>query len=569
MKSDQENSTVVANGAGFPQIEFELVQDQEAEETDGIKKCAGLQSCFEKCTHPCLASSHPLPHNANCPSRFLDNFLCPPHSRMGAIIFMILITASIWATLVSVTGDTALPGGNLFALLVLFVACWCGGYLVRLIRLPPLLGMLVVGGMLGNVPYIDVAKNMDRAYIFSLRQIALTIILTRAGLGLDPKALRRLSFVVVRLAFLPCLTETIVDGIAGHLILGIPWQWGFMLGFVISAVSPAVIVPSLLGLGERGYGLEKGIPTLVIAAASIDDVLAITGFGVLLGITFSIGDIVWTLFKGPLEVIVGTTYGIVGGIILWYIPQKTSKHLHLFRSALLMALGLMAIFGSIKMHWAGAGPLAALTVPFVAAIRWRTEFKGQQDPIEDVVGVLWMLFQPFLFGLIGSEVKVSSLDGQVVGNWLGIAVLTIGLIARVLVSFLAVFFTNLNFKERFFIAMAWLPKATVQAAIGTVALDLAMKNNDKDSEELGKKVLTLAVLSILLTAPLGSLLISISGPLLLERQDSPTVEEEISKTSLGKQEVKDWEMLNTSNEDERELREEEKELRAEEGDTGV
>ncbi|KAI8793850.1 mitochondrial sodium/hydrogen exchanger 9B2, partial [Biomphalaria glabrata] len=149
-------------------------------------------------------------------------------------------------------------------------------------------------------------------------QIALTVILTRAGLGLDPKALRRLSFVVLRLAFLPCLTETIIDGIASHLILGFPWQWAFMLGFVIAAVSPAVVVPSLISIGERRFGIDKGIPTLVIAAASLDDILAITGFGVLLGITFSTGDIAWTLSKGPLEVVLGTVYGIIGGIILWF-----------------------------------------------------------------------------------------------------------------------------------------------------------------------------------------------------------------------------------------------------------
>ncbi|KAH9519772.1 Sodium/hydrogen exchanger 9B2 [Bulinus truncatus] len=416
-----------------------------------------------------------------------------------------------------------MPGGNLFALFVLFVACWTGGYVMRLIRLPPLLGMLIAGGILGNVPYINIAKDIDQTWLFTLRQIALTVILTRAGLGLDPKALKRLSFVVLRLAFLPCLTETVVDGIASHLILGLPWQWGFMLGFVIAAVSPAVIVPSLLNLSERRFGIDKGIPTLVIAAASVDDILAITGFGVLLGITFSTGDIVWTLSKGPLEVIIGVVYGVVGGIVLWYIPQKSSKLLLFFRTVLLMTFGLMAVFGSIKLHWAGAGPLAALTVPFVAAIRWRSELKeNEKVPIENVFGVMWMIFQPFLFGLIGSEVDVLQLDIDVVG--LGIAVLAIGLTARIIVSFLSVFFTNLSYKERLFVAVAWLPKATVQAAIGTVAYDLARKNSDATAEGLGKQVLNLAVLSILVTAPLGSILISLLGPKLLHETPYPTLE---------------------------------------------
>ncbi|CAG5128447.1 unnamed protein product [Candidula unifasciata] len=487
-----------------------------AREEEESRVCSRLKICFQSCTRPCLAKSHPLPYNAGCCRKFWDNFLCPPHSRMAAVIFIICFSASAWTALYSMTDKEALPGGNLFSLLVLFVACWCGGYLVGLVRLPPLLGMLLVGGALGNVPYIAVAKDIDPSWSSSLRQIALTIILTRAGLGLDPQALRRLSFVVLRLAFLPCLAETLVDGIACHLILGFPWPWAFMLGFVIAAVSPAVVVPSLLGLSDRGFGIDKGIPTLIIAAASVDDVLAITGFGVLLGISFSSGNIVWTLFKGPLEALAGVACGVVGGILMWYIPQRSSKNHLLFRSTLLMVLSLMFLFGSNKLNWAGAGPLASLTLPFIAALRWRAELKsGEQNPVDDVVGVLWMMFQPLLFGLIGAEVDVTSLDGSLVG--FGIAVLGIGLFFRGIVSFLSVFGTNLTLREKLFIPFAWLPKATVQAAIGAVALDTAMAKGDEDLISLGKQILNLAVLSIILTAPLGSLLIAILGPLLLNK----------------------------------------------------
>ncbi|RUS84137.1 hypothetical protein EGW08_008111 [Elysia chlorotica] len=473
--------------------------------------CSGLRSCFQSCTRPCLATSHPLPENATWWGRLLDNFLCPPHSRAGAVLFIAVFAVVGWATLLAMTGDAALPGGNLFSLAVLFVACWCGGYVVGLIRLPPLLGMLLVGAVLGNVSGVDFARDIHQSWSSGCRQIALTIILIRAGLGLDPKALRRLSFVVLRLAFLPCLVETMVGGISSHLILGFPWPWAFMQGFIIAAVSPAVVVPSLLGLSDRGYGLDKGIPTLVIAAASLDDVLAITGFGVMLGITFSSGNVLWTLAKGPLEAIVGVAVGVVGGFILWYIPQKSSKHLVLFRSSLLLCFGLLSIFGSHKVGWAGAGPLAALTLPFVAALRWRAELAegekvefdkgvkmgyasrlvgcflvGENNPVQDVVGVLWMIFQPLLFGLIGAEVKINSLSGGTVG--LGVAVLAIGLTFRALVSFLAVMRTDLNLRERIFVPIAWLPKATVQAAIGAIALDTAKENGDSDLIQLGEEV---------------------------------------------------------------------------------
>lgn len=387
--------------------------------------------------------------------------------------------------------------------------------MVNLIKLPPLLGMLLVGAILGNVEGVDFARDIYPSWSSGCRQIALTIILTRAGLGLDPHALRRLSFVVLRLAFLPCLVETLAGGICSHLILGFPWPWAFMQGFIIAAVSPAVVVPSLLGLSERCYGLDKGIPTLVIAAASLDDVLAITGFGVTLGISFSSGNVLWTLAKGPLEAIVGVAVGVAGGLIMWYMPQKSSKHLVLFRSSLLLLMGLMCIFGSHKIGWGGAGPLAALTLPFVAAIRWRTELgPGEKSPVQDVVGILWMIFQPLLFGLIGAEVKINSLSGDTIG--LGVVVLVIGLAFRSIVAYLAVMRTDLNLKERLFVPIAWLPKATVQAAIGAIALDQAKLDGDPDLIKMGEEVLMLAVLVILITAPIGAVGIALSGPRLLK-----------------------------------------------------
>ncbi|GFR84750.1 mitochondrial sodium/hydrogen exchanger 9B2-like [Elysia marginata] len=504
---------------GTEMADFEMADDTDKKNTEDQALppscCSGLRTCFLSCTRPCLAESHPLRRDAPCWRRLLDNFLCPPHSRSGAVLFIAIFSVTGWATLLAMTGEAALPGGNLFSLAVLFIACWCGGYLVNLMRLPPLLGMLIVGAVLGNAPHVDFARDILPSWSSGCRQIALAIILIRAGLGLDPQALRRLSFVVLRLALLPCLVEAVVGGISTHLILGFPWPWGFMVGFIIAAVSPAVVVPSMLSLSDKGYGLDKGIPTLVIAAGSLDDVLAITGFGVMLGISFSSGNILWTLAKGPIEAIVGVAVGIVGGLIIWYIPQKTSKYLLLFRSSLLLCLGLLAIFGSQKIHWAGAGPLAALTLPFVAALRWRSQLgEGVKNPVQDVVGILWMIFQPLLFGLIGAEVKIDSLDGDTVG--LGVAVLAIGLCFRALVSYLAVLGTDLNLKERLFIPIAWLPKATVQAAIGAVALDRAKDVGDEDLIKLGEQILMLAVLVILITAPIGAVGISLTGPRLLK-----------------------------------------------------
>ncbi|KAL8579403.1 hypothetical protein ACOMHN_026768 [Nucella lapillus] len=527
MTANEDTGTVKDVLSDHSQVECEITVRQ-TEDVKQSTRCNRCKARLLQFLRPILWEYHPMPSNPGRLREFLNHLYCPPHGRIGAILFVVFLGFVWWGTLYSLTGDVALPGGNLFSLFLVLFFCWSGGYVVQIFNLPPLLGMLIVGVMLGNVPKIDIAKNIGQEWSSGCRQIALAIILVRAGLGLDPAALRRLSLVVIRLAFSPCLAESITDGIASHLILGFPWVWGFILGqlfcnpfgslgmFVIAAVSPAVVVPCLLSLSERGYGLNKGVPTLVIAAASIDDVLAITGFGVFIGIAFSTGDLAWNIVKGPLEAIVGILIGITIGVILWYVPQRNSKNLILFRSSLLVGFALLVIFGSKKVEWSGSGPLAALTLAFVAALRWRKEYKqGEMNPVEGVVGVLWMIFQPLLFGLIGAAVDVSKLEAKTVG--MGIAVLGIGLSVRCCVAYLAVMGTNLTKKEKLFIPVSWLPKATVQAAIGAIAFDMATEKKDEELIGYGETILQLAVLSILITAPIGAALVTVLGPILLHR----------------------------------------------------
>lgn len=164
-----------------------------------------------------------LPEHPTCAERVHHAFLCPPHGRVADIIVKLLLGLLVWLTALSVFKDDALPGGNIFALLVLVYSAFVGGYVVSLIRLPPLLGMLIAGFLLRNVPRINVAGDIDPRWSSVLRNVALTVILTRAGLGLDGKALRKLSKSVLLLSFLPCTTEAISVGIAAFLILGFPW----------------------------------------------------------------------------------------------------------------------------------------------------------------------------------------------------------------------------------------------------------------------------------------------------------------------------------------------------------
>jgi len=511
-----------------------------------------LEANMTKFFRPILVSKNPLSNHPTSKNKILHSFRCPPHGVVARIWTLVILVLALWAACLSVfvpvsessenstkcesehnanfghTGSIAEPpGGTIFILIVLIVFALLSGKLFSLARLPPLLGMLLTGIVIKNIPGMTFDQYWTRTSSI-LRGIALVVILMRAGLGLDPQALKRLSGMVFRLAFTPCLVETVVVAVASHLLLGFPWMWGFMLGFVLAAVSPAVVVPSLLGLQERGYGVDKGIPTLVIAAASVDDVLAISGFTILLGITFKPEqDLLTVVFQGPKEAVIGLLFGIAWALLVTLFPGKDDAKMGPFRFVILFLGGIIAYFGSKAVELEGAGALAVLVMAFVAGIGWRKLGWTDENTVTKTLADFWVIFQPILFGLIGTEIQVSELDPNTVG--LGIAVLVISISFRLVVSYLAVLGGDLNIKERIFISMAWLPKATVQAALGPVALD-SLYNSDLDPnsdlyklrKELGLKILTIAVLVILITAPIGSIAITLSGPKLLNKKSSNT-----------------------------------------------
>jgi len=559
----------------------------------------------------------------------------PPSGEVATFLTIALTVISVFLMARAVLGPIAAPGGTIFALLVLIVLALLGGLVVKLIgmmigrilgidlSLPPLLGMLLVGICLKNVPYnfgqfgraechgefgdslndisdfnssefdehvygfkvelnkapqfnqsghsLDqhledthnqtlarlrrslsaahddhhdgnhteepfdsckkryIGHELDPLISRTLRSICLTVILLMAGLELDPVALWNLSAMVIRATFIPCFVEATAVAVFSVLLLGFTWPIGFMLGFVLAAVSPAVIIPSLMNLSERGYGVAKGIPTLVIAACSADDVVAISGFGIFLGITFKEdASVTQLVLHGPIEVCIGLLFGVAWGILAQWIPNKNHKNVAFFRFLILFFGGLIALFGAHQIHYDGAGGLAAIIMAFVAGMRWRKEGWGDHNPVTNTFRKMWIILEPVIFALIGTEIQVDKIVWETLG--MGVLVLILALVLRMIGTYFAVSCGNLNSKEKIFMAFAWLPKATVQAALGPVFLDNVLKNNiDKEvvNEETGNTILTLAVLSILITAPLGAIAILALGPLLLTNDDAPKELDEV------------------------------------------
>ncbi|XP_060635136.2 sodium/hydrogen exchanger 9B2-like isoform X1 [Anolis sagrei] len=475
-------------------------------------------------------TQEPLPEPTTL-GRMKQICACPPQGILAKIVTYGTAIVLVWAVIWSITGEECLPGGNLFGILFLFFFAVIGGKLMGLIKLPglppfpPLLGMLLVGFLLRNVPYLTDIIQIKVKWGATLRNIALSVILVRAGLGLDPKALKKLKAVCLRLSMGPCLTEACVAAVLAHFLMHLPWQWGFMLGFVLGAVSPAVVVPSMLVLQAGGYGVDKGVPTLLMAAGSFDDILAITGFNTCLGIAFSSGSTLDNILRGLLEVAVGIAAGGLLGIFVRYFPSKDQESLVWKRAFFVMSLSMFAVFGSMYFGFPGTGGLCTIVLAFLAGIAWSDEKKE----VEKIIAVAWEIFQPFLFGLIGAEITVASLKPETVG--LCVATLFVGLTARITATFLLVCFAGFNIKEKIFISLAWIPKATVQAAIGSVALDTARTQQDEALEKYGMDVLTVAFLAILITAPIGALIIGLAGPQLLHKTTKDNGNEDHGQTA--------------------------------------
>ncbi|XP_070470221.1 sodium/hydrogen exchanger 9B1 [Equus przewalskii] len=472
-----------------------------------------------------------LPETEGAKPQMEKESSCPPRGATNKIITQGVILFMIWCITWSLSGPEVLPGGNLFGVLIIFYGAIIGGKLLELIRvpsvpqLPPLLGMLLAGFTIRNVPFISKHVHISNMWSSTLRNTALTIILIRAGLGLDPQALKHSKGLCLRMSMGPCLMEACAAAVISHFLMNFPWQWGFLLGFVLGAVSPAVVVPSMLVLQEKGYGIEKGIPTLLIAASSLEDILAITGFNTCLSIVFSTGGILGNVIASFWDVLVGVLVGTLLGFFLRYFPSGDQTRLSLKRAFLLVSLCVSAVLGGHRLGLHGAGGLCTLVLTFIAGMSWSKE----KMKVQKIISTVWNVFQPLLFGLVGSEVSVASLKSNAIG--LCVATLSLALLIRISSAFALVCFAGFSFKEKIFIALSWMPKATVQAVLGPLALETA-RINAPHLEAYSKDVMTVAFLAILITAPNGALIIGILGPKLLTRCDASKIKMELTELKL-------------------------------------
>lgn len=376
------------------------------------------------------------------------------------------------------------------------------GWICRKIKLPSLLGMLITGIVLG--PYVLNVLDIKLLGISAdLRKIALIIILTRAGLGLDLTSLKKIGRPAVLMCFVPATFELAGMLLLAPRLMGMRLLEAAVMGAVLAAVSPAVVVPRMVKLMEEGYGVKEGIPQLILAGASVDDVYVIVLFSTFSGMMQGEGASVIRFVNIPVSIILGMIIGLTIGILLAFYFQKV----HIRDTAkVLIILGISFLLAAAEDSLTTPVTFSALIAIMFIGVGLQRKREAVAKRLAVKYGKLWVAAEVFLFVLVGATVNIGYLGRGGVRALLMIAGALLFRMAGVWVCLLG---TGLKTGEKAFTMLAYTPKATVQAAIGGIPLALGFA--------CGDTVLTVAVLAIVLTALLGAFAIDLSYRKLLTK----------------------------------------------------
>lgn len=388
----------------------------------------------------------------------------------------------------------------LLSIALIMLIGMASGYICRRLKLPGLLGMIITGIILG--PYVlDLIDPLILNISADLRKIALIIILTRAGLTLDINDLKRVGRPAILMCFVPATFELAGMLLLAPRILGISLLEAAIMGAVVAAVSPAVVVPKMIKLIDEGYGTKKSIPQLILAGASVDDVYVIVLFSTFTGLAKGDRVSAMSFINIPVSVVLGIALGIASGWLLAVYFKKVHV-----RDTIKVIIVLSISFILVSAENALSTPItfsALIAVMFmgIALSRYRNETAVR---LSGKFNRLWVGAEVVLFVLVGASVDI----GYALSAGAGAVILIFGVLTfRIAGVFVCLTGTNLNMKERLFCMLAYTPKATVQAAIGSVPLAMGLS--------CGSIVLTVAVLAILITAPLGAFMIDLTYKKLL------------------------------------------------------
>ena len=382
----------------------------------------------------------------------------------------------------------------LLSLALVLLGGFIFGELFGKLRLPKLTGMIAAGIALGSLGLLDDSLLSISA---ELRKIALIIILMRAGINLKLSDLKKIGRPAALMCFVPACCEMAGTMLLAPLLLGMTLSEAAVMGAVLGAVSPAVIVPKMLKLMEERRGTDKLIPQMILAGASMDDVFVIVMFSVFLSIEQGGEVSAMSVVNIPLSIVLGAAAGCLVGVLLSLVFGKvhirdSAKVIILMSSAFLLTALEDAVSGVIGF--------SGLVAVMAAGLAYNVKSPEPAARISAKLNRLWCCAEIVLFVLVGAAVDITAAAGAGIG---ALALIAGALVFRGAGVFLCMIGTKLNIRERLFCVFAYLPKATVQAAIGGVPLAMGLA--------CGQKVLAVAVIAILVTATLGAALIEVFG----------------------------------------------------------
>ena len=383
----------------------------------------------------------------------------------------------------------------LTSLSLIFLVGLAMGAICQKLKLPRIIGMLVTGIILG--PYVlDFLDPSILSISADLRKMALIIILIKASLSLDLNDLKKVGRPAVMMSFVPASCEILAYTVFAPLLLDVTRTEGALMGAVLSAVSPAVVVPRMVQLMEKKYGTEKAIPQMILAGASCDDIFVIVLFTTFLGIAQGGHANIMDFVNIPISIILGVLLGAITGYLLYLFFETSYARKHYVRNSMkvIIVLGvsflLIAIEGWMEGKISISGLLAVTSMAVVLKMK-STTFVSKR--LSEKFGKLWLAAEVILFVLVGAAVDIRyTLNAGITA----VALIFLALAIRSCGVLLCTIGTSLTGKERLFCVIAYLPKATVQAAIGSVPLAAGLS--------CGKIILSVAVMGIVITAPLGA-----------------------------------------------------------------
>ena len=399
----------------------------------------------------------------------------------------------------------------LTSLALIFLVGLCMAAICQKLKLPRIIGMLVTGMVLG--PYVlDFLDSSILSISAELRKMALIIILLKAGLSLNLNDLKKVGRPAILLAFVPASFEIVGYLMFAPAFLGISRIDAAVMGVVLAAVSPAVVVPRMVQLMEEKYGTKQSIPQMIMAGASCDDIFVIVLFTTFLGMAQGVKVSLLRFVNVPVSIFLGILLGAVIGYVLYRFFETAYKHQNYVRNStkVILVLGvsflLTAVEGWLDGKVAVSGLLAVVSMACVLKAKC---IPAVSKRLSEKFGKLWIAAEVILFVLVGAAVD---LRYTAAAGGFAVLVIFLSLIFRMAGVFVCVLGTGLSWKERLFCAISYLPKATVQAAIGSVPLTAGLG--------CGKMILSVAVLAILITAPLGALGMDLTYKKLLAREEN-------------------------------------------------